>query len=302
MPTKLSSAQAESYARDGFLSPLAALSREQAAYYRGKLEAFPNRSRSRVDEGSRPGSPEWKMTGDVVAAAEVAQFWLGRRVGAHGGPAVRLVHRAARSEPAAADGPLEIEHPPGAPPNGRQRARGLRALLVHQRRPQDLGVGMARRAGDAVREPHLHDLTQVHHRHLVADELHDLQIVRDEQIGKAELPLEIAKQVHHLSLDRDIQRARRLVGHDEMRPDRQGARDAHAALFPTGELPGEARELTLLQVDLLEQLAGLSPHLVIAQPMMHRDRLPEEVPDAHPGVERRVQVLKDHLHLAAQRP
>src|SRR2546426_5853117 len=40
MPTKLSSAQAESYARNGFLSPMVGLTREQAAYYRGRLEAF----------------------------------------------------------------------------------------------------------------------------------------------------------------------------------------------------------------------------------------------------------------------
>lgn len=40
MPRKLSSARVERYARDGFLSPIAALTREQAAYYRGKLEAF----------------------------------------------------------------------------------------------------------------------------------------------------------------------------------------------------------------------------------------------------------------------
>ena len=40
MPAKLSAAQTESYARDGFLSPIAALTREQADYYRGKLEAF----------------------------------------------------------------------------------------------------------------------------------------------------------------------------------------------------------------------------------------------------------------------
>src|SRR5436309_5353168 len=40
MPTKLSSAQAESYARNGFLSPMVALTRQQAAYYRGRLEAF----------------------------------------------------------------------------------------------------------------------------------------------------------------------------------------------------------------------------------------------------------------------
>jgi non-heme Fe2+,alpha-ketoglutarate-dependent halogenase len=40
MSTTRSSARAESYARDGFLSPITALTREEAADYRGKLEAF----------------------------------------------------------------------------------------------------------------------------------------------------------------------------------------------------------------------------------------------------------------------
>ena len=40
MPTTLSPAQVERYVRDGFLSPIAALTPEQAAYSRGKLEAF----------------------------------------------------------------------------------------------------------------------------------------------------------------------------------------------------------------------------------------------------------------------
>ena len=40
MPTKLSSAQVERYARDGFLSPVAALTPDEAADCRGKLAAF----------------------------------------------------------------------------------------------------------------------------------------------------------------------------------------------------------------------------------------------------------------------
>ena len=40
MPAKLSSGQVASYERDGFLSPNAALTREQAADYLGKLEEF----------------------------------------------------------------------------------------------------------------------------------------------------------------------------------------------------------------------------------------------------------------------
>ena len=40
MPTKLSSAQVERYARDGFLAPVAALTADEAAACRGKLAAF----------------------------------------------------------------------------------------------------------------------------------------------------------------------------------------------------------------------------------------------------------------------
>ncbi len=40
MPKKLSSAQVASYERDGFVSPVVALTGEEAAEYRGKLEAF----------------------------------------------------------------------------------------------------------------------------------------------------------------------------------------------------------------------------------------------------------------------
>src|SRR5207247_2431294 len=105
-----------------------------------------------------------------------------------------------------------------------------------------MGVRVASRAGDTVREPHFHNLPEVHHRHPAADELHHLEVVRDEEIGKAELSLQIAEQVHYLSLDRNIQRARRLIGNDEVRPHRQGTRDAHATLFATGEFPREVRQ------------------------------------------------------------
>ena len=40
MPKTLSSAQVQSYERNGFLSPVAALTPAEAAVYRGKLAAF----------------------------------------------------------------------------------------------------------------------------------------------------------------------------------------------------------------------------------------------------------------------
>src|SRR2546426_5576328 len=78
---------------------------------------------------------EREMTRDVVAAADVAQLGRGRRIGAHGGPALRLVHRAARRESAAAQGPLEIKHSPRARPGVRERRRSLSAPFFHQGRP-----------------------------------------------------------------------------------------------------------------------------------------------------------------------
>ena len=41
-----------------------------------------------------------------------------------------------------------------------------------------------------------------------ADVLHHRQIVRDEQIGEAELLLQVLEQIDHLRLDRDVERAR----------------------------------------------------------------------------------------------
>src|SRR3989442_2065304 len=59
---------------------------------------------------------EREMTRDVVAAADVAQLGRGRPIGAHGGPALRLVHRTARPESADAHGAPELTQFPRARP------------------------------------------------------------------------------------------------------------------------------------------------------------------------------------------
>ena len=55
---------------------------------------------------------------------------------------------------------------------------------------------------------HLDDLAQVHHGDAVGDVAHDGEVVRDEQVGQAELVLEVLQQVDDLRLDRDVERAR----------------------------------------------------------------------------------------------
>ena len=161
---------------------------------------------------------------------------------------------------------------------------------------------MARGPRHALGGPDLDDPAEVHHGHAVAHQLHHLQIVRDEEIRQTQTRLQIAQQVDDLRLDRDVERAGGLVGHDEARADGEHARDAHATLLAAGQLVREARELGRLQIHLIQQLGGPPRHLRLLQPMMQRDRLTQDVADAHARIERGVEILKDHLHLLAQWP
>ena len=95
---------------------------------------------------------------------------------------------------------------------------------------------MARVGVDLVAVGQLHDLAQVHDRHTVADVLDDPQVVRDEEVGQAELLLQVLQQVDDLRLDRDVERGHRLVGDDEARLHRQGARDADPLALAAAEL------------------------------------------------------------------
>ena len=87
---------------------------------------------------------------------------------------------------------------------------------------------MLRRAEERVGLRQLDDLPDVHHGHAVADVLDDAQVVRDEQVGQAELRLQIQQQVQDLGLDRDVERRDRLVGDDQRGLQRQRPRDADA--------------------------------------------------------------------------
>ena len=56
--------------------------------------------------------------------------------------------------------------------------------------------------------------------------LHDAEVVGDEQIGEAELLLEILQQVDDLGLDRDVQRRDGLVADDQLGLERERSCDA----------------------------------------------------------------------------
>ena len=77
--------------------------------------------------------------------------------------------------------------------------------------------------------------------------------MRDEQHGQTESLLEIAEQVDHLRLNRDIERRQRFVGDDEAGFDRQSAGDTDALALPAGEFVRIAVGVLGAQTDEVEQ-------------------------------------------------
>ena len=103
------------------------------------------------------------------------------------------------------------------------------------RRQQRLGVGVLRPREQRGAVGDLDDLAEIHDRDAVADVLDDRDVVGDEQIGEAELALQVAQQVDDLRLHRDVERRDRLVADDQARVERQRAGDADALALAAGE-------------------------------------------------------------------
>ena len=130
----------------------------------------------------------------------------------------------------------------------------------------------------------------------------DAEVVGDEQVGEVELVLEVLEQVDDLRLDRDVERRHRLVGDDQLRLQGERPGDPDALALAARELVRVAVVVLRGEPDPLEQLLhrrfSSSPE---ASPWsLHR--LADDLADALARVQRRVGVLEDHLHLAAQRP
>ncbi len=92
---------------------------------------------------------------------------------------------------------------------------GGRRIRPRRRRQQRARVRVHRMAVDPVGGSQFHDVAQIHDRDAVGDVTHDGKIVRDKDVGKPELLLQILHQVDHLRLDRHVQCADRLVGDDD---------------------------------------------------------------------------------------
>src|SRR5271163_75675 len=144
----------------------------------------------------------------------------------------------------------------------------------------------------------LDDAAGAHHRYPVSDVVDDREVMRDEEISKPQLLLQIHQQVEDLRLDGDVERRGRLVADDEGWPQCEGARDADALALPSGKavrIPPGMPHIEADQIDELVNHLPARPH--IADTMDHQ-RLFNDVVDRHPRVERPEGILKNELNLS----
>ena len=183
--------------------------------------------------------------------------------------------------------------------------RGLGAVVGIERRhrgEQRPGIGMGRRVEHRVGRADLGDPTEIHHHHPVGDEAHDIQVVADEDVGQAELGLEVEEQVKHLRLHGLVQRRHGLV--EQHQPRLQGERpgDVHPLALAAGDLVRVAAgEAFRLQADAGEKRAG-ALHRFPAGDAVDLRAEGDRLLDGHARIERRVAVLEHHLDLTTIGP
>ena len=145
----------------------------------------------------------------------------------------------------------------------------------------------------------LDDLAEIHHRHAVRHAFDHGHVVRDEQIGQAHARLQIKHQVDDLRLDRHVERRDRFVGDDQLRLERQRARDADALALAAGELVREALRHLGLKADAPQEVRHLVARLGASGELMHEQRFGDRRADAEARVEAGEGVLEDHLRAAS---
>ena len=178
-----------------------------------------------------------------------------------------------------------------------------RPVQRRHRRQQGLGIGMLGRAQYLVDRAALDDPPQVHHRNLVRQILDHGDVVRDEQVGQAEIALQLFQQIEDLRLHRNVERAGGLVADDQLRLHRQRARDGNALALPAGEFVRIAMARCARQSDLVQQ-----PQHALCVLRAGRIERPhaflQDIRYPHARVQRGIRILENHLEIrtpAAQR-
>ena len=143
----------------------------------------------------------------------------------------------------------------------------------------------------------LDDLAQVHDRDARAHRAHHREVVRDEHVGERERLLQAPEQLQHAGLHGDVEARGRLVQDHQARPQREDARQPHAALLAAGELVRVEVEVGVGQADRGQDRAHLALPLGAGQRGVDDQRLVQQRADLPARVERGARVLVDVLQI-----
>src|ERR1700744_4467235 len=126
--------------------------------------------------------------------------------------------------------------------------------------------------------------------------------MRDEKVRKPKRLLQFDEQVEHLCADGYIERGHRLVADHEFWLPYQGTRDPDALPLPARELVRETLQRPGGESHAIRDVRNAPPPLLFVGYSVHDQGSVENVEHALTGVQRRVGILEDHLHLWTDRP
>src|SRR3989338_8683333 len=165
-----------------------------------------------------------------------------------------------------------------------------------QKRP---GIRMFGFLVDLVAGGDLDDFSQIHDRHAMTYMLDHPEIVRNKEIGKMHLLLELLEEIDNLGLNRDIQGGDRLIGNDELRIHGQRPGDADPLPLTAAELMGIAIVMLFPETHLIEKLHDPVSLLSPRGQFVNLQSLAYDIAYPHARVQGGIRVLKDNLHLPA---
>jgi len=181
----------------------------------------------------------------------------------------------------------------------RDRHQWRLALVAAESRQaveQPARVGMPRVGEDPAHRALLDELAPVHDRHAVAHPHDAAEVVADEQDRRAMTAPELADQIQHRGLDRDVEPGRRLVHDEQRRAGDERHRDHDPLLLAAGELVRIAlhHRLGIGELDLGEHresavARGRRGYALVGHRGFH------ELPaDRHHRIQARHGILVDH--------
>ncbi len=127
------------------------------------------------------------------------------------------------------------------------------------------------------------------------------EIVADEEVGKAELVLQVAHQIEDLRLHGNIKRGGRLVADDELGFGRQRAGNRNPLPLSAGKFVRIFPAVVGVQADKIEQFANPGLDIAFALDQVEgADRFGDNGIDPKARVEAGIRILENHLNAAAQ--